>query len=99
MVANGLSIRDMNFSDSDNFLGSKNVKSLAKERGWWNPNEGPFNQDGLPLDHASAPQPEIESHSMQGLPTMVQTHHFRGDGGAAIEDSTRGHLIKTPPPK
>jgi len=41
-VPNGFVIRKMNLSDSDNFLASKNVHSFAKESGWWDPKDGPF---------------------------------------------------------
>eukprot|EP00668_Euglena_longa_P001844 GGOE01002164.1.p1 GENE.GGOE01002164.1~~GGOE01002164.1.p1 ORF type:complete len:644 (+),score=192.42 GGOE01002164.1:276-1934(+) len=35
-------IREIDFSDSDNFLYSDNVRSFAKEMGWWKPSDSPF---------------------------------------------------------
>ncbi|MBN2182891.1 MAG: C69 family dipeptidase [Sedimentisphaerales bacterium] len=43
MVANTYTIRQVDLSDSDNFLGSKNIIDYAVYRGWYNPKEGkPF---------------------------------------------------------
>lgn len=37
IAANTFTIRKLNFSDSDNFLYSPGVSSLAEEMGWWSP--------------------------------------------------------------
>lgn len=36
-IGNAFSIRKMNLSDSENFLYSPDVTSLAREKGWWSP--------------------------------------------------------------
>ncbi|CAK4637225.1 hypothetical protein LEN26_014274 [Aphanomyces euteiches] len=36
-IANGFIIREMNLSDSSNFLASANVHTFAQEMGWWDP--------------------------------------------------------------
>jgi|EP00670_Eutreptiella_braarudii_P006565 dipeptidase len=54
---NSFIIRQMDLSDKDNFMASPNVKSFAKEMGWWNPRrDGEFDfaaayavSDPLPL--------------------------------------------------
>jgi dipeptidase len=38
--ANSHRILELNLDDSDNFLASDNVHSLAQEMGWWDPNSG-----------------------------------------------------------
>ena len=38
---NMFTIRDVNLSDTRNFMGSKNMYSIAQARGWWRPGE-PF---------------------------------------------------------
>jgi len=42
VIANMFVIREIDFDDSDNFMYSSNVKTIAKERGWWT--------DAEPLD-------------------------------------------------
>ena len=37
IVANMFIIRDVNLADSDNFLGSPNMFSIAQSKGWWTP--------------------------------------------------------------
>lgn len=39
VVANSLSIKKMNLSDSDNFMYSEGITQLAEEMGWWHPDE------------------------------------------------------------
>lgn len=39
---NGSRIRQINLDDPDNFAASDNIFKIAKEKGWWNPDEGPF---------------------------------------------------------
>lgn len=39
---NGSRIRQINLDDPDNFMASDNIFKIAKEKGWWNPDEGPF---------------------------------------------------------
>lgn len=41
-VANAFMIREMNLSDSEQFMASPNVHSFAQEMGWWNETMGPF---------------------------------------------------------
>lgn len=38
-IGNAFTMRQMNLSDSENFLYSPNVTSLAEEMGWWSPSE------------------------------------------------------------
>ena len=40
--ANASRIRQINLDDPDHFMASKNVFQVAKEQGWWKPEEGPF---------------------------------------------------------
>lgn len=42
VIANGFVIRAMDLADSDNFMASPNVTTLAEEMGWWTPEMGPF---------------------------------------------------------
>ncbi|KAF0686239.1 Aste57867_21944 [Aphanomyces stellatus] len=43
VVANGFVIRQMNLTDTDNFLASDNVLSFARDMGWWHESQGiPF---------------------------------------------------------
>lgn len=39
---NGFTIRQVNLSDSDNFLASPDMEHLARKNGWWDPAVGPF---------------------------------------------------------
>ncbi|RHX99976.1 hypothetical protein DYB36_013467, partial [Aphanomyces astaci] len=41
-VANGFIIRELNLTNSDNYLASPNVHSFAQSMGWWDPSAGPF---------------------------------------------------------
>ncbi|KAF0686240.1 Aste57867_21945 [Aphanomyces stellatus] len=41
-IANGFVIRQMNLTDSDNYMASANVASFAQAQGWWDPAQGPF---------------------------------------------------------
>jgi dipeptidase len=40
--ANGSRIRAVDLTDAEHFLASANLTDLARERGWWRPEEGPF---------------------------------------------------------
>ena len=40
--ANASRIRQINLDDADHFMASENVKKVAREKGWWNEEEGPF---------------------------------------------------------
>jgi dipeptidase len=40
--ANASRIRQINLDDPDHFMASENIFRVAKEKGWWNPEEGPF---------------------------------------------------------
>ncbi|HEY7751754.1 MAG TPA: C69 family dipeptidase [Ignavibacteriaceae bacterium] len=40
--ANGSRIRQIDVNNPDYFMFSKNVFDVAKQNGWWKPNEGPF---------------------------------------------------------
>lgn len=40
VVANAFVIREVNFTDSANFLGSASVHSVAQKKGWWSPDKG-----------------------------------------------------------
>ena len=40
--ANASRIRQINLDDSDHFMASENVKKVAREKGWWDEEEGPF---------------------------------------------------------
>lgn len=42
VVANGVTIREMDLHDKDNFMASSNVMSVARKHGWWDPKKGPF---------------------------------------------------------
>ncbi|ETW10400.1 hypothetical protein, variant 1 [Aphanomyces invadans] len=41
-VANGFIIRQLNLTDSANYMASSNVESFALSMGWWDPSAGPF---------------------------------------------------------
>eukprot|EP00996_Jenningsia_fusiforme_P004749 NODE_560_length_2101_cov_43.198830_g516_i0.p1 GENE.NODE_560_length_2101_cov_43.198830_g516_i0~~NODE_560_length_2101_cov_43.198830_g516_i0.p1 ORF type:complete len:643 (-),score=123.24 NODE_560_length_2101_cov_43.198830_g516_i0:113-2041(-) len=41
-IGNGIIIRQINLKDKSRYLASANVHSVAIEKGWWNPKEGPF---------------------------------------------------------
>ncbi len=40
--ANASTIKQINLEDPDHFMASENIFELAKENGYWNPEEGPF---------------------------------------------------------
>ncbi|MCK5146526.1 C69 family dipeptidase [bacterium] len=40
--ANASRIRQIDPDDKDSFMASKNIYKLARERGWWHPDNGPF---------------------------------------------------------
>ncbi len=40
--ANASRIRALDLADADNFLASANVLEVARARGWWDPEQGPF---------------------------------------------------------
>jgi len=40
--ANASRIREIDLGDPDRFMASKNVFDVARENGWWNPDDGPF---------------------------------------------------------
>jgi len=40
--ANASRIRQINLDDSDHFMASENVKKVAREKGWWDEEEEPF---------------------------------------------------------
>ena len=40
VVANMFTIREVDLNDTVNFLGSDNMHSIARKRGWWDPSEG-----------------------------------------------------------
>ncbi|HPE86869.1 MAG: C69 family dipeptidase [Bacteroidales bacterium] len=40
--ANASTIKQINLSDPDHFMASENILEIAKNNGYWNPNEGPF---------------------------------------------------------
>eukprot|EP00873_Tetraselmis_striata_P044789 jgi/Tetstr1/465053/TSEL_009781.t1 len=42
VMADGMVIRELDLEDGEHYLASSNVHSYAIERGWWNPEEGPF---------------------------------------------------------
>ena len=42
VIANRSRIGEIDLDDPDYFMASENVKSLAQEMGWWQPEEGPF---------------------------------------------------------
>ena len=42
VCGNGSRIRQIDLADPDYFMASDNIFKLAKEKGWWNPDEGPF---------------------------------------------------------
>ncbi len=42
VIANRSRIGEIDLDNPDNFMASENVKSLAQEMGWWEPEEGPF---------------------------------------------------------
>ncbi|MHC4941941.1 MAG: C69 family dipeptidase [Planctomycetota bacterium] len=43
MIANTYSIQEIDLSDEENFRGSVDLLTYAQARGWWIPEEGPFN--------------------------------------------------------
>lgn len=42
VCANASRIRGIDLADSDLYMASENVFKVAKDNGWWNPKEGPF---------------------------------------------------------
>ncbi|GAJ06329.1 unnamed protein product, partial [marine sediment metagenome] len=42
VVANRITIREIDLSNPDYFMASDNIFEIAKEQGWWDPADGPF---------------------------------------------------------
>lgn len=42
VCANRFTVREIDLGNPDYFMASANVSEVAKEQGWWNPAEGPF---------------------------------------------------------
>jgi len=42
VTANFFVLNEINLDDKENYMGSANLFSVAQEKGWWKPEEGPF---------------------------------------------------------
>ncbi len=68
MVANTYTIRQVDLSDGDNFLGSDDIIKYAQSRGWYDPQkEGPFDFAAVYANPGAASHPSNLNRQRSGL--------------------------------
>jgi len=77
VVANMFVIREINFTDTVNFLYSKSVMTVAQEKGWWKP--------GTPLDFTKIYSDGEYSHKYYSGRRMWGAYHVMGVDGLSDE--------------
>lgn len=67
MVANTFTVREVDLSDSNNVLASKDIVTYASSRGWYRPADGQFNFAAVYADPKSAAHPVNYGRQSIGL--------------------------------
>jgi len=71
MVANTFTIHQVDLSDSNSFLASKDIIEYALSKGWYKPEEGPFDFAGAYANPKSASSPSNFGRQWTGLSYVV----------------------------
>jgi len=67
MVANTYTVRRVDLSDKENFLASDDIIEYTKSRGWYDPDDGPFDFAAVYANPASASHPSNLNRQRSGL--------------------------------